>query len=37
MLLGKTIVQRINVPNVLLVCLASDIEKGVAICLSGLR
>jgi len=37
MLLGETIVQRIYVPNVLLVCFASDVEKGVTICLGGLR
>jgi len=37
MFLGETAMQRINVPDVLLVCLAGDVKKGVTICLNDLN
>jgi hypothetical protein len=36
MLLGEIAVQRMDVIDILLECLARDIEKGVTICLNGL-
>jgi hypothetical protein len=36
MLLGEIAVQRMDVIDILLECLAGDIEKGVTICLDGL-
>lgn len=36
MLLGETAMQRMDVSDVLLVCLAGDVEKGVKIGLNGL-
>ena len=36
MLLGEAAMQRMNVSDVLLICLAGDIEKGITICLEGL-
>jgi hypothetical protein len=37
MLLGETTMQRMDVSDVLLVCLAGDVEKGVTICLGGMN
>ena len=37
MLLIEAVVQRMDVPNILLVCLAGDVEKRVTICLNGLN
>ena len=37
MLLGETTMQRMDVSDVLLVCLAGDVEKGVTICLDAMN